>query len=134
MSRVCHFEVHASDPQALIDFYSSVFGWQFRQLGEMEYWSILTTDPETDDHMYHILGGLTRRMGPPPAADAPVGSYVNVIGIGDAQATWDAAIAAGAVEALPLGDIPGVGVVGYLRDPDNNLFGIIQPAEGSMPS
>ncbi len=134
MSRVCHFEVHATDPHTLIDFYSAVFGWRFERFGEMDYWAILTVDPESDDHMYHINGGLTRRIGPRPEADAPVGSYVNVIGVGDAQATWDAAIAAGAIEALPLADVPGVGVLGYLRDPDHNLFGILQPAPGSMPS
>jgi predicted enzyme related to lactoylglutathione lyase len=134
MSRVVHFEIHASEPQALIDFYSTVFGWRFQRFGEMEYWSIMTVDPADDDHLYHINGGLTRRMGPAPEATAPVHGYVNVLGVGDAQATWDSAVAAGAGEALPLNDIPGVGIVGYLKDPDGNIFGIIQPAPESMPS
>ena len=134
MSRVCHFEVHATDPEALIAFYSTVFGWRFERFGDMDYWSIATVDPDTDDHLYHINGGLTRRMGPPPAAHAPVHGYVDVIGVDDASAAWDAAVAAGASEALALNEIPFVGIVGYLKDPDGNLFGIIQPAADAMPS
>ena len=29
MSRVMHFEIHASDPQRLADFYSGLLGWTF---------------------------------------------------------------------------------------------------------
>ena len=28
---VVHFEIHASEPQKLIDFYSELFGWKFIQ-------------------------------------------------------------------------------------------------------
>jgi predicted enzyme related to lactoylglutathione lyase len=31
----------------------------------------------------------------------------------------------GGIEALPAMDYPGVGRVGYLLDPDNNVFGLI---------
>jgi len=27
---VVHFEIHASEPQKLIDFYSALLGWQFQ--------------------------------------------------------------------------------------------------------
>ena len=33
----------------------------------------------------------------------------------------------GATEALPAQDMQGVGRVGYLLDPDNNVFGLISP-------
>jgi predicted enzyme related to lactoylglutathione lyase len=29
MSRVIHFEIHASDPEALIEFCSALLGWSF---------------------------------------------------------------------------------------------------------
>jgi predicted enzyme related to lactoylglutathione lyase len=33
----------------------------------------------------------------------------------------------GGSEALPLADMEGIGRVGYLRDPDGNVFGLISP-------
>jgi len=33
----------------------------------------------------------------------------------------------GATEALPAEDYQGIGRVGYLLDPDNNVFGLISP-------
>ena len=29
---VVHFEIHASEPQALIDFYSKLLGWDFSRV------------------------------------------------------------------------------------------------------
>ena len=29
MPRVVHFEIHADDPERAINFYKSVFGWEF---------------------------------------------------------------------------------------------------------
>ena len=40
---VVHFEIHASEPQQLIDFYSDLLGWGFTQFGDMPYWSIIDT-------------------------------------------------------------------------------------------
>ena len=36
-------------------------------------------------------------------------------------------LALGASEAVPLDDMPGVGRLGYLIDPDGNVFGLISP-------
>ena len=39
---VVHFEIHASEPQKLIDFYAGLLGWTFTAFGEAQYWSIDT--------------------------------------------------------------------------------------------
>ena len=39
---VVHFEIHASEPERLIDFYSGLLGWRFTQFGDAPYWSIET--------------------------------------------------------------------------------------------
>jgi predicted enzyme related to lactoylglutathione lyase len=31
---VVHFEIHASEPQKLIDFYSDLLGWTFQNYGD----------------------------------------------------------------------------------------------------
>ncbi len=122
MPRPVHFEIHASDPQRLIDFYSEVFGWNFERWGEIPYWVITTGDEDMG-----INGGLTQRRGPPPAADAPINGNVFVVGVADCQASFNAALRAGGSEALPVTDMPGVGIMAYVKDPDGNVFGMIAP-------
>ena len=39
---VVHFEIHATEPQRLIDFYSELLGWRFTQFGDTPYWTIET--------------------------------------------------------------------------------------------
>jgi len=40
MPRVVHFEIHAENPQRAIDFYRTVFSWQFQKWnGPEEYYS-----------------------------------------------------------------------------------------------
>jgi len=39
----------------------------------------------------------------------------------------DRAIAAGGSIALPADDMPGIGRLAYVKDPDGNLFGMLQP-------
>ena len=82
---VVHFEIHATEPQRLIGFYSGLFGWRFVQFGDMPYWSIDTGEgaignvegaPGTG-----INGGLTQREGPAPEAGAPVNGSNIVVGI-----------------------------------------------------
>ena len=65
---VVHFEIHASEPQRLIDFYSQLLGWRFSQFGEMAYWAIDTGDGAIgmNEPGRGINGGLTQRQGPPP--------------------------------------------------------------------
>src|ERR1044071_9217983 len=74
MSRVMHFEIHASNPQALIDFYSGLFGWKFNKWeGPTDYWLIETGPADQPG----INGGLLpRRGGRPPAAMQPVSSFI----------------------------------------------------------
>ena len=92
---VVHFEIHASEPQRLIDFYSQLLGWRFSQFGEMPYWSIDT------------------------------GEGAIVIGVDDVDGLMRRGIELGGTEALAAADMPGVGRLGYLLDPDNNVLGLI---------
>ncbi len=43
MSRVVHFEIHATDPERLVAFYTDLFGWTIQKWdGPMDYWLIHT--------------------------------------------------------------------------------------------
>jgi len=121
MARPVHFEIHATDPERLRDFYETVFGWKFNRWGDIPYWVITTGDGVGID------GGLLPRKGPRPADDAPVGSFVNTIDVVDVDATVAAATANGGTVALEKHAVPTVGWLAYCKDPDGNLFGMMQP-------
>jgi predicted enzyme related to lactoylglutathione lyase len=127
---VVHFEIHASEPQRLIDFYSALFGWTFTQFGDMPYWSIDTGEGAINMGApgRGINGGLTQRQGPPPQPGAPVNGTDVVVAVdGSVDEVFQKGLDLGGTEALPLADMEGVGRVGYLLDPDGNVFGLISP-------
>lgn len=127
---VVHFEIHASQPQSLIDFYGDLFGWTFSRFGEVPYWVIDTGEGAIgiDTPGEGINGGLTQRDGPSPEPGAPINGCNVVVGVDSGvDELFVRALALGASEASPLEDMEGVGRGGYLFDPDGNLFGIMSP-------
>ena len=133
MSRVVHFEIHASEPQALIDFYTAVLGWSFQRFGEMDYWAISTADTDGDSGG-GIDGGLTRRQGPAPTVGAPISGANVVVAVDDVDATYALALDQGGATALAPADMPGVGRLAYVRDPDENVIGFLEPDMSAMQS
>jgi predicted enzyme related to lactoylglutathione lyase len=127
---VVHFEIHASEPQRLIDFYSELLGWKFTQFGDMAYWAIDTGEGAVGMNTpgKGINGGLTQREGPPPERGAPVNGANFVVGVdGSVDELFQRGLTLGGTEALQLADMEGIGRVGYLLDPDGNVFGLISP-------
>ena len=130
---VVHFEIHATDPQRLIDFYSGLLGWTFTSFGggDQPYWVIDTGEGAignaTAEKGLGINGGLTRRQGPKPERGAPVNGCNIVVGVDDVDGVMARAVELGGTEAVPATDWPGIGRGGYLLDPDDNVFGIISP-------
>lgn len=130
---VVHFEIHASDPERLRDFYSELLGWRFEPMdaGDVPYWVIDTGEGAIGNAEaaagHGINGGLTQRQGPRPDPGAPVNGCNIVVGVGDVDGLMRRAVELGGTEAVPAADWPGIGRGGYLMDPDGNLFGIISP-------
>jgi predicted enzyme related to lactoylglutathione lyase len=129
MPRVCHFEIHAIDPEQTIAFYQSVFGWQFKHWGGggADYW-LITTGPDGEPG---INGGLVRRRGPAPAEGQSVNAYVCTMQVPSVDEYVGKITAAGGVIALPKMAIPGVGWLAYAKDLAGNIFGIMQPDESA---
>ena len=122
MSRVIHFEIQASKPEALIAFYQSLFGWEFHKWeGPMPYWLIKTGDAGIPG----IDGGLLLRQGPVPTEGASVNAFVCTVDVENLDAKV-AALPAGGVMCVPKMAIPGVGWLAYAKDPDGNIFGMMQ--------
>lgn len=123
MSRVVHFEIHATRPDALIAFYTSLFDWKFSQWGTNEYW-LIETGPATAPG---INGGLVLRRGGPPVEGQPVSAFVCTVEVASVDASAAKALALGGTVALPKMPIPTVGWLAYVKDPDGNIHGLMQP-------
>ena len=122
MSRAVHFEIHASQPQALIDFYSGLFGWSFNKWERGDYWMIHTGPQDQPG----INGGLLPRCGAVPESMAPVNAFVITVDVDDVDAAMASGHALGGVTAVPKMAVPGIGWLAYLKDPDGNIFGLMQ--------
>jgi uncharacterized protein len=130
MLRPVHFEIHASDPAAVRAFYEAMFGWRFQQWGDNPYWIVITGDGDPMAGTPHstpgVDGGLLPRQGEAPGEAQPVNGFVMTIEVPDCDAYVDRAVTAGGSIALPADDMPGVGRLAYVKDPDGNLFGMLQ--------
>lgn len=125
-NRIGHFEIHATNPEALIPFYTEVFGWTISKWDSdtMEYWMVMTGER---DEAGGINGGLVRRVGGAPAAGQSPNAFVCTMVVDDFDAIAEKIIAHGGVLALEKANIAGMAWQGYFTDPDGNLFGIHQP-------
>jgi predicted enzyme related to lactoylglutathione lyase len=122
MSRAVHFEIHASNPQQLIAFYSGLFGWTFNKWDGGDYWMIHTGA----DDKPGINGGLMPRRGDLPQAMAAVNAFVITVDVENVDDCVTRAKGAGGTMALPKMPIPGIGWLAYIKDPDGNIFGMMQ--------
>jgi len=120
MARPVHFEIYGSDPEALADFYGSLFGWTAQRWGDESYWLIGTGDGPGID------GAIVRRRGSAPVEGAPVMGATIVMGVEDIDASLARAHELGARGANAKMAVPGVGWAAHLRDPDGNVFGLFQ--------
>jgi predicted enzyme related to lactoylglutathione lyase len=114
MPRVIWFDMKAREPQRAIQFYTRVFGWEFKKSDmPMDYW-LIKTGSETPG----IDGGLGR--------GDPVHPVVNTIGVDDLDATVEKIELNGGKVLSPRNPIPGVGWYAAFEDPSGNQFGIEQ--------
>lgn len=117
MNRIVHFEIHAPNPQAAIDFYTKNFGWSFTKWdGEQtEYWLVSTGDKNSKG----IDGGLMKSRDGQPRT-------VNTLEVNDVDAAAKKVEQTGGKIVVPKLPIPGVGWLAYATDPGGNIFGIFK--------
>jgi hypothetical protein len=123
MARVVHFEIHGTDPEAMARFYRDLFGWTISRWGEMPYWLVDTGPAEQPG----INGGIVPRRGPAPAEGQSVNAFVCTVEVGSVDQLLARALELGGTLALPKMPIPGVGWLAYVKDPDGNILGLMQP-------
>jgi predicted enzyme related to lactoylglutathione lyase len=123
MSRVIHFEIQATGPDVLIQFYEKLFGWSFvRWEGPMPYWLIKTGEAGEPG----IDGGLLPRNGGRAAPGQGVNCYVCTVDVVNLDAALTKTAEVGGTVVVPKMPIPGVGWLAYANDPDGNIFGMME--------
>lgn len=133
MNPVIHFEMPAEDRKRMADFYTSVFGWQTKQMGpEMgNYVVVMTTESDKNGRPKEpgaINGGFFKRT-----KDTQYPSVV--IAVDDIKEAMKKAEEAGG-EVLggqkpgEPDDIPGVGLYASFIDTEGNRVGLLQPQGG----
>ncbi len=121
MPRPIHFEIPADNPERLIGFYKTVFGWTVQKWdGPMPYWMV-TTGAEGEPG---INGGILPKQHPGQPC-------VNTVGVASVDQAIATVTANGGTIAVPKMAIPGVGWLAYGKDPEGNIFGMMQPDAGA---
>ena len=114
-NRVTHFEIPCDNPEKTIDFFKKVFGWNFQQFGDEQYWMAITGDEKSPG----INGAIMKKMNP----GQPI---ANSISVADLDATAKEIENAGGQIVVPKMPVPNVGWLAYFKDPDGNIHGAWQ--------
>ncbi len=117
-----HFDLPASNPAKLQQFYSSLFGWKFTNYGTegQEYWLIATKDAK--DPTQESMGGMYKRE------DMPDHGIINYFLVKNIDESINQAKKLGAKVISEKVEIPQVGWSATLKDPENNTFAFFQAA------
>ena len=138
MSRVVHFEIHASDPERVIEFHTAPFGSNCAPRRRPAAYGFIRTAPNTvTGHAPPgIDGGLIQRRGAVAVEGQSVDAFVctvDVCAVGvctvdvsDVSAIMDKAVQTGGNVAVARMAVHSVGWLGYLKNPDGNIFGAMQ--------
>jgi predicted enzyme related to lactoylglutathione lyase len=121
MPRVVHFEIDAKKPDRAIKFYEKVFSWKIKKWeGPVEYY-LITTGKESEPG---VDGGLSRRTESEP-------STVNTIDVPSVDEFIKKVEASGGTIIRPKMAVPGVGYMAYFKDPEGNIFGMMENDESA---
>jgi predicted enzyme related to lactoylglutathione lyase len=121
---IIHFEIPAEDVDKLKSFYENLFGWKIMKTpGDfMEYW-VIQTVPIDDQGMPKRLGvngGMYKKQS---ESNIPV----NYIRVEDIDRALVKVVKLGGKVTMGKQEVPGIGYVAQIRDPEGNPIAMIHP-------
>ncbi len=109
-------ELATDDPAAAVAFYGSLFGWK-------------AEDMDMGSGAYHVvkigenaIGGI---MGKPPGSEGRPSAWGCYVTVEDIDATAARCTELGGTVCMPPMEIPGVGRMAVLQDPQGAVFNAI---------
>jgi uncharacterized protein len=121
-NNIVFFAVHADDLPRAQRFYASVFGWRFQAWGPPGFFLIATGDKDDPG----IQGSLQTRHEVVPGK--PMFGYECTISVDDIDAAATAVVASGGKIIFPKCEIPTVGWLIKIQDPEGNIVCVKQAA------
>jgi uncharacterized protein len=114
---LCWNELATKDTAKAGDFYSGAFGWEknVQQMGPMTYTSFMNGD--------RPAGGMYE---PGPEMGEMPPNWMVYFAVADTDATLARATELGAKSCVPAMDVPGVGRMGVMTDPQGAAFAVIK--------
>ena len=124
---IIHFEIPAQDVDKLKSFYENLFGWKIvKTPGDfMEYWVIQTvpTDDKGMPMRPGVNGGMYKKQS---ESNIPV----NYIRVEDIDKALNDVVKLGGKVTVGKQEVPGIGYVAQIRDPEGNPIAMIHPMRG----
>lgn len=119
------FAIHADDLPRTQRFYEKVFGWKFMPWGPPGFLLISTGDESNPG----VPGALQKRHEVVPGQR--ITGFECTIGVTDIDSVAAAIVANGGKIIMPKCEIPTVGHLIKIQDPDGNVVCVKQPAPGA---
>jgi uncharacterized protein len=123
VTAVTHFEIYAENPEGLVDFYRTLFGWQLDKSPGLDYWRIKGDAAEASV----INGGLTYRAFPGPR------SWVHYVHVASLDETVAHVLRLGGKVLRPKTAVPKTAWYAVVSDPEGNIFAVWQPDLSAFP-
>ncbi len=121
---VGHFEIYADNPPSLADFYSKLFGWEIKEMPEIDYWWIQTIETNKEGSPTKpgaINGGMLKR---PEGYNGH--SWMNYVSVESIETAVRNAEELGAKLMKGKTAVQGMGWFAMLKDPQGNEFALWQ--------
>ncbi|MBK9033597.1 MAG: VOC family protein [Myxococcales bacterium] len=115
-----HLDLTTGDVAAAKAFYGAIFGWKFQDFPAMNWTGI------------DVGGGVGGGMGPKQSPEQPT-AWTAYVDVADVDQTVARAAAAGATILMPKMEVPGMGWLAVLADPQGAVIGIWQSAAPPPP-
>ncbi len=119
------YEIMTTDKEAALAFYSEVVGWKTSPMNEDADPYMLFSSGETPIAGCMTLPDEAKKAGAPP-------HWVSYVGVPDVDATAKQAVAIGGGVHLEPFDIPGVGRISIIHDPQHASIGLFTPESEPM--
>ena len=114
-------ELTTPDPEAAGRFYGALFGWTIKNMD-------MGTGP------YHVANvgetSVAGIMSPPPGAGSMPASWGCYVTVDNVDSTLARCVELGGRTLMPPMDVPGVGRMAVLQDPQGAVFSVITYAAG----
>lgn len=114
-----HFEIPATEPSKLTTFYRQLFQWKFIRMGGLqEYYMISHKEAISEND---TMGGIYKR-------NSPNDQFLNYFNVKSIDDSISKAASLGAKIITGKQEIPHMGYMAVLADPDGNTFALFQSA------